>query len=186
MKKEKESCPHCGSKEKQSNYGYNKSGTQRSKCKMCKKIYTSNGKTRAYSEEIRKSAIKTYYSGVSGRGVGKLYGMSKANVYNLIKKAKALTKVERASCEVYELDELYWFVERKGRSETRENTYILTMVSREPRQIVGHDVAADKSPDRVQAIVDSARDAGEYCTDGHTGYIDVVYPGRHESNARYV
>ena len=49
------------------------------------------------------------------------------------------------------------------------------MVSREPRQIVGHDVAAGKSPDRVQAIVDSACDAGKYCTDGYTGYIDIVY-----------
>ena len=27
-----------------------------------------------------------YYSGVSGRGVGKVLGMSKANVYNWIKK----------------------------------------------------------------------------------------------------
>ena len=27
-----------------------------------------------------------YYSGVSGRGVGKVLGMSKSNVYNWIKK----------------------------------------------------------------------------------------------------
>ena len=31
-------------------------------------------------------ATKTYYAGVSGRGVGKIFGMSKANVYNWIKK----------------------------------------------------------------------------------------------------
>lgn len=29
-----------------------------------------------------------YYSGVSGRGVGKVLGMNKANVYNWIKKTK--------------------------------------------------------------------------------------------------
>ena len=46
------------------------------------------GKDRAYSEEMRERAIKTYYSGVSGRGVGKIFGMSKANVYNWIKKSK--------------------------------------------------------------------------------------------------
>jgi transposase len=49
-------------------------------------MYTLDPKTKAYSEEVRQSAIKTYYSGVSGRGVGKLLGMSKANVYNWIKK----------------------------------------------------------------------------------------------------
>ena len=81
-------CPKCGKTENQSNYGNNRSGTQRSKCNECKHIYTLNPKTRAYSEEIRQSAIKTYYSGVSGRGVGKVFGMSKANVYNWIKKTK--------------------------------------------------------------------------------------------------
>ena len=30
--------------------------------------------------------MKMYYSGVSGRGVGKILGMNKANVYNWIKK----------------------------------------------------------------------------------------------------
>jgi len=46
----------------------------------------------------------------------------------------------------FELDELYWFVGEKPHTETRENTYVMTMVSRLPRQIVGFDVAFDKSP----------------------------------------
>jgi len=79
-------CPKCKSEENQANYGFTKSGTQRCKCNNCKVIYTLAPKTRAYSEEVRSRAIKTYYSGVSGRGVGKLMGMSKANVYNWIKK----------------------------------------------------------------------------------------------------
>jgi len=79
-------CPKCKSAEGQVNHGYNRSGTQRSKCNHCGRFYTLKPKTRAYSEEVRTSAIKTYYSGVSGRGVGKIMGMSKANVYNWIKK----------------------------------------------------------------------------------------------------
>ena len=79
-------CPKCGKTDKQSNYGYNRSGTQRCKCNHCKQVFTFNPKNRAYTEEVRNNAIKTYYSGVSGRGVGKLYSMSKANVYNWIKK----------------------------------------------------------------------------------------------------
>jgi len=81
-------CPKCKSGEKQVNYGFNRSGTQKCKCNNCKIIYTLDPKTRAYSEEIRSSVLKTYYSGVSGRGVGKIFGMSKANVYNWIKKTK--------------------------------------------------------------------------------------------------
>ena len=81
-----------------------------------------------------------------------------------------------------ELDELYWFIERKPRTESRENVYLITMVSRSPRQIVGFDIAYDKSPQRVQSIVDCAQPAGKYCTDGWFGYIDVVYPGQHIRN----
>ena len=81
-----------------------------------------------------------------------------------------------------ELDELYWFVGKKPRTKTRENTYIMTMVSRLPRQIVGFDVALDKSPKRIQAIVDNAPEAKNYCTDGWNGYVDVVYPGKHIQN----
>ena len=78
---------------------------------------------------------------------------------------------EQTFQDVFEMDELYWFVGRKAHSETRENTYIMTMISREPRQIVGYDVAADKSPERRQAIVDSAPEADNYCTDGCLGYL---------------
>jgi transposase-like protein len=56
---------------------------------MCKYKYTLNGKSREYPEEVRQQAIRTYYSGVSGRGVGKLLGMSKANVLNWIKKTES-------------------------------------------------------------------------------------------------
>ena len=83
-----------------------------------------------------------------------------------------------------ELDEMYWYVGKRPRTETRENTYVMTMVSRLPRQIVGFDVAFDKSPERIQAIVDSAPEAINYCTDGWTGYVDVVYPGHHIRNTK--
>ncbi len=79
-------CPICGKTTNQMNAGKNRSGTQKCFCKDCKKYYTLNPKTREYSEEIKEQAIKTYYSGTSGRGVGKIFSFSKANVYNWIKK----------------------------------------------------------------------------------------------------
>jgi IS1 family transposase len=83
---------------------------------------------------------------------------------------------------ILELDELYWFVGKKSHTETSENTYVMTMVSRLPRQIVGFDVAFDKSRERIQTIVDNAPPAKKYCTDGYLGYIDVVYPGEYHRN----
>ena len=74
-----------------------------------------------------------------------------------------------------ELDELYWYIEKKPRTETRENVYLMAMVSRNPRQIVGFDVACDKSPERVQKMVDCAPAASRDCTDGWFGYVDVIY-----------
>ena len=75
-----------------------------------------------------------YYSGVSGRGIGKLKGFSKAN-------------------------ELYHFIEYKPTHETSENVYVMTLISKNPRQIVGFDVAKDKSPNRLQTIFDYAPEA---------------------------
>lgn len=89
---------------------------------------------------------------------------------------------EAIPADPLELDELYWFVEKKPRTKTRENVYIITMVSRVPRQIVSFDVALDKSPERVQQIVDGAAPASHYCTDGWSGYVDVIYPGEHIRN----
>jgi len=80
------------------------------------------------------------------------------------------------------MDELYWFVGRKGDSETRENCYVISIVSRLPRQIVAIDAAFDKSPERIQALVDTVPPAKNYCTDGYLGYVDVVYPGKHVRN----
>jgi len=86
--------------------------------------------------------------------------------------------------EIFELDELYWFIGKKARTETRENAYVMTMVSREPRQIVSFDVQFDRSSYRLQGVVDNAVYAERYCTDGNLSYLDVVFPGRHIRNAK--
>ncbi len=82
----KRRCPKCGQIEKQVKSGYNRSGTQRCYCKECGVYYTVEPKKREYSEETKEQAIKMFYSGVSGRGVGNLLNMNKSNVYNWIKK----------------------------------------------------------------------------------------------------
>jgi IS1 family transposase len=86
--------------------------------------------------------------------------------------------------EVAELDELYWFIGKKPRTETRENVYLITMVNREPRQIVGHDVSLSKSRDTIQNIVDNAPHSEKYYTDGYAAYAEVDYYGTHIQNFR--
>ena len=97
---------------------------------------------------------------------------------------KKTTQLHEANYHILELDELYWFIERKAKTETRENVYVMTMVSRNPRQIVGFDVARDKSSSRIQGIVDNSPWAKQYCTDGYVGYTDTVFPGKHIYNIR--
>ncbi len=82
-------CPNCKKQENQIKIGYNRSGTQRCRCKDCGTRYTLNPKKHEYSDETKNLAMKMYYSGVSGRGIGKILGMNKANVYNWIKKTKS-------------------------------------------------------------------------------------------------
>jgi len=86
------------------------------------------------------------------------------------------------SPEILELDELYWFINKKGDSETRENVYIITMIRRNPRQIVGFSVTEEKTSVKIQEIVDGGPEAEKYCTDGYNGYLDVVFPGKHVRN----
>jgi len=91
-------------------------------------------------------------------------------------------KETQTDVKTAELDELYWFLERKSQTKTRENVYIITIVSREPRQIMGYMVSRDKSSETIQQMVDAAPEINTYCTDGYSGYFDVIFPGKHIYN----
>ena len=97
---------------------------------------------------------------------------------------KKTAQTPKNDCHILELDELYWFISKKSKGKTRENVYVITMVSRNPRQIVGFDAAFDKSPERIQKIVDAGPEAKYYCTDGYSGYIDIAYLGTHIRNIK--
>ena len=80
------------------------------------------------------------------------------------------------------MDESYWFLEYKLRTETRENVYNMTMVSREPRQIAGYRVSPNKAAGTIQQMIDAAPAAKQYCTEGYYGYLDEIFPGKHIFN----
>lgn len=89
---------------------------------------------------------------------------------------------QKTENDVFELDELYWFLNRKEMTKTRENTYIMTMMSRIPRQIVGFSVDNSVNAKAIQKIVDSVSIAKKYCTDGCSVYLDVDFVGKHIQN----
>ena len=84
---------------------------------------------------------------------------------------------------VFEADELFWYIEHKENTETRENTYIMILMSRKPRQIIAFAVDKSKSAKELQKLIDAAPPARYYCTDGNYSYTEVVFPGRHIRNA---
>lgn len=86
--------------------------------------------------------------------------------------------------EAFELDELYWFIGKRKGYENGINIYIMTMLSREPRQIVAFDVDNTVSSVRIQGMVDSSPEAEAYYTDGGQSYLGVDFIGRHQRNIR--
>ena len=81
-----------------------------------------------------------------------------------------------------EMDELYWFINKKSDIETKENVYVITMVSRSPRMIVDFYVSETKTSEKIQEMVDRSPYAEKYCTDGYHGYMDTIFPGEHVRN----
>jgi IS1 family transposase len=62
------------------------------------------------------------------------------------------------------------------------NIYIMTMLSREPRQIVAYAVDTSAKADRIQTMVDGTVQVENYYTDGGTCYTGVDFIGCHQRN----
>jgi len=89
---------------------------------------------------------------------------------------------QKTDFSTFELDELHWFINRAKPLDLRENSYILAMASRFPRQIVGFDVDKSIKTESWQKIVDSVDPAKNYCTDGFRTYLDIDFLGKHIYN----
>lgn len=57
----------------------------------------------------------------------------------------------------------------------------MTLVSRDKRQIVGYDIAFDKSRERIQKLVDRSPKAFRYYSDAYPAYSEICYEGSHLS-----
>ena len=82
----------------------------------------------------------------------------------------------------FELDELFWFIKTRKGNDSGINTYIMTMISRIPRQIVAFDVDKSVKAKSIQRMVDGVPLAKNYFTDGGSIYLDVDFCSRHRRN----
>lgn len=53
------------------------------------------------------------------------------------------------------------------------------MVNRDTRQLVGYDIAFDKSITRIQSLVDKTVKVRQYYSDAYSAYSEVCYDGNH-------
>jgi len=77
-----------------------------------------------------------------------------------------------------ELDELYSFIKKKPRGKTKANSFVMTMLSRSPRQIIAFDVDKSVNSKTIQKMVDSVPQFACNHTDGCTVYKNVDFLGR--------
>ena len=84
--------------------------------------------------------------------------------------------------DAFELDEIYWFIGKRKGYENGVNIYILTMLSREPRQTVAFDVGGSVNAPLIQNMVDNTAQADVYHTDGGQSYLGVDFIGLHNRN----
>ena len=88
----------------------------------------------------------------------------------------------KTKTDAFELDELYWFIGKRKGYENGINTYLMTILSREPRQIVAFDVDNTVNATLIQKMVDNTVQADTYHTDGGQSYLAVDFIGHHNRN----
>ncbi len=105
-------CPKCGSQERQNRDGVTSAGSQRYKCMQCRCKYTPAPKARGYDLETRKKAIQMYVDGMNLRRIGRHLGLHHRTISLWVQAyAKEIEQVPTpAEVETAELDELFTFI----------------------------------------------------------------------------
>ena len=93
------------------------------------------------------------------------------------KRGFAIQISPNTNCSDFEMDEIYWFIAARRGHEMGVNTYLITLVSREPRQILAFAVARSVNSKSIQTNINNAPVAQRYWVDGCSVYKDVDYMG---------
>ena len=83
---------------------------------------------------------------------------------------------------IAEYDEIFWFTVRRKGHEYGVNTYVMTCLSRFPRQIVAFEVDNSVKSKIIQQMVNRNQPFNRNYTDGAKAYLDVDFCGHHCRN----
>jgi transposase len=113
-------CPKCNSSKRQVKNGWNKSGSQKYRCRACRAVYTPEPRDKGYPAETRLLAIRMYVEGSSYGSIGRVLQVNPQSIANWVSaytaqlpKAPMPERVKQA-----ELDELFTFVGKKKTKST--------------------------------------------------------------------
>ena len=108
-------CPYCNAEVKQYKAGFNKSGSQRYRCGVCKRAYTPEPNPLGYSEKTRMLAIRMYLEGNGHHAIGRILLVSPQSVANWVDLyvEDLPTEQKPESVHTAELDELYTYIGNK-------------------------------------------------------------------------
>ena len=113
-------CPRCSARAKQYKIGFNRSGSRKYRCAVCKKTYTPEPNEHGYPDAIRLQAIKLYLEGNSLRSIGRILKVTHQSISNWIEAySQQIPKSDLPERpQVAELDELYTCVGNKKTQST--------------------------------------------------------------------
>ena len=109
-------CPRCGARDHLNKDGRNRSGTQRYRCRACRRAFTPTPKEQGDGATVHEQAVRLYLEGMSLRATGRLLGVVHQSVANWVAEAAAGLPArvgDPTPTETVEVDELYTFIERK-------------------------------------------------------------------------
>lgn len=72
----RDGCPHCHSAERQVRSGFNRTGSRRLRCQLCRRQYTPGPNPLGCGDKTREQALKLYLEGNGLRSVGRLLSVN--------------------------------------------------------------------------------------------------------------
>ena len=109
-------CPYCQETIQQVKAGLNDSGSQRWRCKACRRYYTPERKLHGYPEGIRQQAVQMAVDGVNFRRIARQLGVNHQSVINWVNAHAAKLPANAPVPErvtTVELDEVFTWVGKK-------------------------------------------------------------------------
>jgi transposase-like protein len=114
-------CPHCSSSEPRTKAGRTRTGSQRYKCRECRRVYTPEPKPLGYPDQTKREAVRLYLEGTNFRRIGRLLSVNHQSVVNWVNAYHASLPAAEQPVprpETLEMDELFTFVGSKKRKPT--------------------------------------------------------------------